>query len=157
MDKKKKVTMIALIAVAAVVLGFVIVYWAVFGKEETIAFFGRVKDFINRPLPIIGFSAVTLAFIIFKFVSMSSWGKKALAEQERKFEELKRQQEEERAKAAEETERYKVGLEKFVGELVKKQWISESDLGQVESFIQKLPYKGASEFRLEHKGKEGNE
>lgn len=157
MDKKKKVTMIALIAVAAIVLGFVIVYWAVNGKEETIAFFERVKDFINQPLPIIGISFVTAAIIIFKFVSMSSWGKKALAEQERKFEELKKQQEEERAKAAEEAERYKIGLEKFVGELVKKQWISESDLGQVESFIQKLPYKGASEFRLEHKGKEGSE
>lgn len=157
MDKKKKITMIALISVAAVVLGFVIVYWAIYGKDEVIALFERVKDFINQPLPIIGFSAVTLAFIIFKFVSMSSWGKKAVEDANRKFEELKRQQEEERAKAAEEAERYKIGLEKFVGELVKKQWISESDLGQVESFIQKLPYKGASEFRLEHKGKEGSE
>ena len=154
MDKKKKITMIALIAVAAVVLGFVIVYWAVFGKEETIAFFERVKDFINRPLPIIGFSAVTLAFIIFKFVSMSSWGKKALAEQERKFEELKRQQEEEKAKAAEEAERYKADIKGFVDGLVKKQGVSESDLGQVEAFIQKLPFKGAREFHLEHKEKE---
>lgn len=157
MDKKKKITMIALIAVAAVVLGFVIVYWAVFGKDEVIALFERVKDFINQPLPIIGFSAVTLAIITFKFVSMSSWGKKAVEDANRKFEEFKKQQEEERAKAAEEAERYKIGLEKFVGELVKKQWISESDLEQVESFIQKLPYKGASEFRLEHKGEEGSE
>lgn len=154
MDKKKKITMIALIAVAAVVLGFVVVYWAVNGKEETIAFFGRVKDFINRPLPIIGFSAVTLAFIIFKFVSMSSWGKKALAEQERKFEELKRQQEEEKAKAAEEAERYKADIKDFVDGLVKKQGVSESDLGQVEAFIQRLPFKGAREFHLEHKEKE---
>ena len=154
MDKKKKITMIALIAVAAVVLGFVIVYWAVFGKEETIAFFERVKDFINRPLPIIGFSAVTLAFIIFKFVSMSSWGKKALAEQERKFEELKRQQEEEKAKAAEEAERYKADIKGFVDGLVKKQGVSENDLGQVEAFIQNLPFKGAKGFHLEHKEKE---
>ena len=154
MDKKKKITMIALIAVAAVVLGFVIVYWAVFGKEETIAFFERVKDFINRPLPIIGFSAVTLAFIIFKFVSMSSWGKKALAEQERKFEEFKKQQEEEKAKAAEEAERYEADIKGFVDGLVKKQGVSESDLGQVEAFIQKLPFKGAREFHLEHKEKE---
>ena len=157
MDKKKKFWAIALITAMVLVLAFVTVYWAVNGKEETMALFERVKDFINQPLPIIGFSAVTLAIITFKFVSMSSWGKKAVEDANRKFEEFKKQQEEERAKAAEEAERYKIGLEKFVGELVKKQWISESDLEQVESFIQKLPYKGASEFRLEHKGKEGSE
>ena len=157
MDKKKKITMIALIAVAAIVLGFVIVYWAVFGKEKTVALFGRVKDFINQPLPIIGFSAVTMALIIFKFVSMSSWGKKALEEQERKFNEFKKQQEEEKAKAKEEAERHKVSLEKYVGEVKKEQWGQESDLRQVESFIRTLPFKGAKDFRLEHKGKEESE
>ena len=84
---------------------------------------------------------------------MSSWGKKAVEDAKKQLEDFKKEQYEERAKAAEEAEKYKVGLEKFVGELVKKQWIQESDLEQVESFIRKLPYKGAGDFRLEHKEK----
>ena len=154
MDKKKKFWAIALISLLVAVLVFVIVYWAINGKEETIALFERVKDFINQPLPIIGFSLVTLAVITFKLVSMSSWGKKAVEDANRKFEEFKAEQEKEKAKAAEEAEKYKIGLEKYVGEVMKNQWADESDLKQVESFIQKLPYKGASDFRLEHKGKE---
>ena len=157
MDKKKRFWSIALISLLVLILGFVIVYWAVFGKDEVIALFERIKDFMTRPIPIIGFSAVTLALITFKLVSMSSWGKKALAEQERKFNEFKRQQEEEKAKAKEEAERYKVSLEKYVGEVKKEQWGQESDLKQVERFIQGLPFKGARDFRLEHKGKEESE
>ncbi len=157
MDKKKRIVMIALISLLVIVLGFVIVYWAVFGKEEVIALFERIKDFINRPLPIIGFSALTLFIMTLKLVSMSSWGKKALEEQERKFNEFKKQQEEEKAKAKEEAERYKVSLEKYVGEVKKEQWGQESDLKQVERFIQGLPFKGAKDFRLEHKGKEESE
>lgn len=153
MDKKKKVTMIALITVAAVVLGFVIVYWAVFGKDEVIAFFERVKDFINRPLPIIGFSAVTLALIIFKFVSMSSWGKKALAEQERKLKDFEAKQEQLRAEDRKAFEEYKTDVENGVSEVLRRQGIGENDIAQVEGFIQALPFKGAREFRLEHKAK----
>lgn len=151
MDKKKKFWAIALISLLAIVLTFVIVYWAVNGKEETIAFFGRVKDFINQPLPIIGFSAVTLALIIFKFVSMSSWGKKAVEEQERRFEAYKAQQEAERAKEREALELYKKDLKDEVGEISKNQGIGDANMGKVESFIQSLPYKGAKGFRLDHK------
>lgn len=153
MDKKKKITMIALIAVAAVVLGFVIVYWAVFGKEETVAFFERVKDFINRPLPIIGISFVAAAAIIFKFVSMSSWGKKALAEQERKLKDFEEKQERLRAEDQQAFEEYKTQVEKRVDEALRKQGVGENDIAQVEGFIQALPFKGAREFRLGHKEK----
>lgn len=154
MDKKKKITMIALIAVAAVVLGFVIVYWAVFGKDEVIALFERVKDFINRPLPIIGFSFVTLAVILFKLVSMSSWGKKALAEQEQKFKDFEAKQERLRAEDQQAFEEYKTQIGKRVDEALRKQGVGENDIAQVEGFIQALPFKGAREFRLGHKEKE---
>lgn len=154
MDKKKRFWAIALISLLVAVLAFVIVYWAVNGKEETIAFFGRVKDFINQPLPIIGFSAVTLALIIFKFVSMSSWGRKAVEDAKRELAEFKKRQEEEKAKAKEEAELYKTALEDFVNGIAKRQGIGENDIAQVEGFIQNLPYKGAKEFRLGHKEKE---
>lgn len=153
MDKKKKITMIALIAVAAVVLGFVIVYWAVFGKDEVIALFERVKDFINRPLPIIGISFVAAAAIIFKFVSMSSWGKKALAEQEQKFKDFEEKQERLRAEDQQAFEEYKTQVEKRVDEALRKQGVGENDIAQVEGFIQALPFKGAKDFHLEHKEK----
>lgn len=154
MDKKKKITMIVLIAVAAVVLGFVIVYWAVYGKDEVIALFDRVKDFINRPLPIIGISLVAAAAVIFKFVSMSSWGKKALAEQEQKFKDFEEKQERLRAEDQQAFEEYKSQIEDRVGETLRKQGVGENDIAQVEGFIQALPFKGAREFRLGHKEKE---
>ena len=154
MDKKKKITMIVLIAVAAVVLGFVIVYWAVYGKDEVIALFDRVKDFINRPLPIIGISLVAAAAVIFKFVSMSSWGKKALAEQEQKFKDFEEKQERLRAEDQQAFEEYKSQIEDRVGETLRKQGVGENDIAQVEGFIQALPLKGAREFRLGHKEKE---
>ncbi len=154
MDKKKKFWAIALIVTMALALAFVIVYWAIYGKDEVIALFERVKDFINRPLPILGISLVAVAAISFRFLSLSSWGKKAIAEQKREFEEFKKQQEEEKAKAAEEAKKYKDDIKDFVDGLVKKQGISENDLGQVEAFVQKLPFKGAREFHLEHKEKE---
>ncbi len=154
MDKKKKITMIALIAAAAVVLGFVIVYWAVFGKEETIALFERVKDFINRPLPIIGFSLVTLAVIILKLVSMSSWGKKALAEQERKLKDFEERQERLRAEDQQAFEEYKTQIGERVDAVLRQQGVGENDIAQVEGFIKALPFKGAKEFHLGHKEKE---
>lgn len=154
MDKKKKFWAIALISLLAVVLTFVIVYWAVNGKEETIALFERVKDFINRPLPIIGFSLVTLAIITFKLVSMSSWGKKAIAEQEQKFKDFEEKQEKLRAEDQQAFEEYKTQIGKRVDEALRKQGVGENDIAQVEGFIQALPFKGAREFRLEHKEKE---
>ena len=153
MDKKKKVTMVALISVAAVILGFVIVYWAIYGKDEVIALFDRVKDFINRPLPIIGISFVTAAVILFKLVSMSSWGKKALAEQERKLKDFEEKQERLRAEDQQAFEEYKEQIGKRVDEALRKQGVGENDIAQVEGFIQALPFKGAREFRLEHKEK----
>ena len=157
MDKKKKITAIVLISLLILILGFVIVYWAVFGKDEVIALFGRVKDFINQPLPIIGFSALTLFIMTLKLISMSSWGKKALEEQKREFAELRAEQERKEAEAKQEAEKYRISLERFVGEIKKGQWVGESDLAQVESYIRTLPFKGAKDFRLEHKGKEESE
>jgi len=157
MDKKKKITAIVLISLLVAVLGFVIVYWAVFGKDEVIALFGRVKDFINQPLPILGISLTAAAVILFRFLSLSSWGKKAIEEQEKKFERFKAEQERKEAEAKAEAERYRISLEKFVGEIKKGQWVGESDLAQVESYIRTLPFKGARDFRLEHKGKEESE
>ena len=153
MDKKKKITMIALIAVAAVVLGFVIVYWAIFGKDEVIALFERVKDFINRPLPILGISLTAFAVILFRFLSLSSWGKKALAEQKQKFEDFEAKQEQQRAEDQQAFEEYKKQVEKRVDEALRKQGVGENDIAQVEGFIQALPFKGAREFHLEHKEK----
>lgn len=151
MDKKKKITMIALIAVAAVVLGFVVVYWAVFGKDEVIALFERVKDFINRPLPILGISLTAFAVILFRFLSLSSWGKKALAEQERKLKAFEDEQERRRTEDHQAFEEYKTQVEKRVDEALRKQGVGENDIAQVEGFIQALPFKGAREFHLEHK------
>lgn len=151
MDKKKKVTMIALIAVAAVVLGFVIVYWAIFGKEETIAFFERVKDFINRPLPILGISLVAVAVVAFRFLSLSSWGKKAVEEQERKLKDFEEKQERLRAEDQQAFEEYKTQIGNRVDEALRKQGVGENDIAQVEGFIQALPFKGAKDFHLEHK------
>lgn len=151
MDKKKKVTMIALIAVAAVVLGFVIVYWAIFGKEETIAFFERVKDFINRPLPILGISLVAVAVVAFRFLSLSSWGKKAVEEQEQKFKDFEEKQERLRTEDQQAFEEYKTQIGNRVDEALRKQGVGENDIAQVEGFIQALPFKGAKDFHLEHK------
>lgn len=154
MDKKKKFWAISLISLLIIILTFVIVYWAVNGKEETIAFFGRVKDFINRPLPIIGISFVTAAVILFKLISMSSWGKKAVAEQEQKFKDFEAKQERLRAEDQQAFEEYKSQIEDRVSETLRKQGVGENDIAQVEGFIQALPYKGAKEFHLEHKEKE---
>lgn len=154
MDKKKKFWAIALISLLAIVLTFVIVYWAVFGKDEVIALFERVKDFINRPLPIIGISFVTAAVILFKLISMSSWGRKAVAEQERKFKDFKAEQERLRAEDQQAFEKYKAEVEKRVDEALRKQGVGENDIAQVEGFIQALPFKGARDFRLGHKEKE---
>lgn len=154
MDKKKKFWAIALISLLAIVLTFVIVYWAVFGKDEVIALFERVKDFINRPLPIIGISFVTAAVILFKLISMSSWGRKAVAEQERKFKDFKAEQERLRAEDQQAFEKYKAEVEKRVDEALRKQGVGENDIAQVERFIQALPFKGAKGFHLEHKEKE---
>ena len=151
MDKKKKFWAIALIAILVAVLAFVIVYWALNGKEETIALFGRVKDFINQPLPIIGFSLVTLAVIAFKFVSMSSWGRKAVEDAKKEFEDFKAKQEEEKAKEREALELYKKDLEDEVSKILANQGIGDANLGKVESFIKGLPFKGAKDFRLDHK------
>ena len=38
--------------------------------------------------------------------------------------------------------------------LLWQQGVGENDIAQVEGFIQALPFKGAREFRLEHKEKE---
>lgn len=153
MDKKKKVTMIVLIAVAAVVLGFVIVYWAIYGKDEVIALFERVKDFINQPLPILGISFAAFAVVAFKFLSLSSWGKKAVEKQEQRFKDFEAKQEKLRAEDQQAFEEYKSQIEKRVDDALRKQGVGESDIAQVEGFIQALPFKGAREFHLEHKEK----
>ena len=153
MDKKKKITMIVLIAVAAIVLGFVIVYWAVYGKDEVIALFDRVKDFINRPLPILGISLTAFAVVAFKFLSLSSWGKKAVEKQEQRFKDFEAEQERLRAEDQKAFEEYKTQIENRVSEALRKQGVGENDITQVEGFIQALPFKGARDFHLEHKEK----
>lgn len=78
MNKKKRILSIALIAIATLLIAFIVWHWVAYGKDETIALFGRVKDFINQPLPIIGVSLIVLGGIALKFVSMSAYGKKQI-------------------------------------------------------------------------------
>ena len=80
MNKKKRILSIALIAIATLLIGFIVWHWIAYGKDETIAMFGRVKDFINQPLPIIGVSLIVLGGIILKIVSMSAYGRKQIKE-----------------------------------------------------------------------------
>ena len=151
MDKKKKFWTIALISLLAAVLVFVIVYWAINGKEETIALFERVKDFINQPLPIIGISFVTAAVILVKLISMSSWGKKALAEQEQRFKDFKAEQEKEREEDRKAFDLYKQEVADSVSEILGRQKVSEGVTESIVGFIRGLPYKGAKDFNPEPK------
>lgn len=70
---------IALIIIALVVVAFSVVAYILW-KEQTIEFFDKVIDFINRPLPIFGVSTVIAAGFIYKCFVSTKYGRKTLSE-----------------------------------------------------------------------------
>lgn len=70
----KKAIKWIILGVVAISVGFVAFHYFYFGKEETIALFDRVKDFVNQPLPIIGVSTLVIGAFILKAISMTAFG-----------------------------------------------------------------------------------
>ena len=100
MGKFKKVAkvigiiVIILLSVSVSVCLFVI-------PTETKAFFRELYVILNKPLPIAGISAVTFAVALIKIFSMSSWGKKRIAQVEAEHNKWKREVEDEKSREEE--------------------------------------------------------
>ena len=92
--------------VLAVLLGIAVFVLRVVFPNEMSAIFDQIWAWLNQPLPIVGVSSIVFGFTIWKIFISTSFGKKCVAELEKKFEELKadyeaklRQAEEENAEA----------------------------------------------------------
>ena len=92
--------------VLAVLLGIAVFVLRVVFPNEMSAIFDQIWAWLNQPLPIVGVSSIVFGFTIWKIFISTSFGKKCVAELEKKFEELKadyeaklRQAEEEKAEA----------------------------------------------------------
>lgn len=92
--------------VLAVLLGIAVLVLRIVFPNEMSAIFDQIWAWLNQPLPIVGVSSIVFGFTIWKIFISTSFGKKCVAELEKKFEELKadyeaklRQAEKEKAEA----------------------------------------------------------
>ena len=96
MKKFKKVIKVILLSLLVLVLGGIVVLYIV-NKELASEIFDKVVYYLNKPLPIVGVSAVILSLLVWKIFSSTIYGKKKIAEMKSEFErekaELKNQYE----------------------------------------------------------------
>ena len=75
--------------VLAVLLVIAILVLRIVMPNEMSAIFDQIWAWLNQPLPIVGVSSIVLGFTIWKIFISTSFGKKCVAELEKKFNELK--------------------------------------------------------------------
>ena len=75
--------------VLAVLLGIALLVLRIVMPNEMSAIFDQIWAWLNQPLPIVGVSSIVLGFTIWKIFISTSFGKKCVAELEKKFNELK--------------------------------------------------------------------
>ena len=73
---KKKLKVICLIALACAIITFIVFY--IVKPNDTKSFINGVWDFLNKPLPIVGFTTLMVLVFVWKVVVATRYGKKAL-------------------------------------------------------------------------------
>lgn len=142
---RKAIKWIILGVVALLVIA-VTVYFFHYGKDETIALFERVKDFVNQPLPIIGVSTLVIGAFILKAISMTAFGNsqvnrlKAEHEAYKETAEQRNRELEERLKGFGES----YASEKELNDA--KMETQKERLDKVIAYIKSLPNKKAKEL-----------
>lgn len=81
MNKKVKIALWCLFAIVSIA---VLVLYIVFPGQTTY-YFNCVKDFINKPLPIVGISLSVIMIFVYKVVVSTRFGQKKLAEYKEKL------------------------------------------------------------------------
>lgn len=81
MNKKVKIALWCLFAIVSVAI---LVLYIVFPGQTTY-YFNCVKDFINKPLPIVGISLSVIMIFVYKVVVSTRFGQKKLAEYKEKL------------------------------------------------------------------------
>lgn len=124
--------------ITGLVLGIVVLVLYIVFPEKTEYYFNCVKDFINRPLPIVGVSIAIIGHFIYKIILMTKFGEKKITELRNQDESLKEellQTKEELKKAKEEIEK----VSEFAIETQKKlqQGFSLSSNVKIKSLIKK--------------------
>ena len=82
MSKKVFKIIAAIVLVVAFIVG--IVLYRVY-PEQTKGAWDTIVEYMNKPLPIIGISLVVAGGILFKFFSMTAYGKRAIAKLKEEF------------------------------------------------------------------------
>lgn len=73
---KKKLKIIGIIALACAIITCIVFY--IVKPSDTKAFMNSVWDFLNKPLPIVGFTTLMVLVFVWKVIIASKYGKKAL-------------------------------------------------------------------------------
>lgn len=99
MNKKVKIALWCLFAIVSIA---VLVLYIVFPGQTTY-YFNCVKDFINKPLPIVGISLSVIMIFVYKVVVSTRFGQKKLAEYKEKLDLLHNEYDEFKAHMDEKT------------------------------------------------------
>lgn len=83
MSKKVIKIVGAILLVSAFVVG--VVLYRIY-PEQTKGAWDTIVEYLNKPLPVIGISIVVAGGILFKFFSMTAYGRKALAKIKEEYE-----------------------------------------------------------------------
>lgn len=73
---KKKLKVIGLVAIACAIVTCIVFY--IVKPSDTKAFMTSVWDFLNKPLPIVGFTTLMVLVFVWKVVVATKYGKKSL-------------------------------------------------------------------------------
>ena len=80
---KKKLKIIGFVALACAIITCIVFY--IVKPSDTKAFMNSVWDFLNKPLPIVGFTTLMVLVFVWKVVIASKYGKKALEKIEKTY------------------------------------------------------------------------
>lgn len=141
-----KIVRWALLAAVAVVVGFTAFHYFYFGKEETIAIFERVKDFMNQPLPIVGVSTLVIGAFVLKALSMTSFGNAQISKLKAECSEYRRIADDGAAELKRECDEFRESVSKAIAEMESRQECDEETTELILGYIKSLPNKKAKEL-----------
>jgi len=129
MSKSEKVKWIVGSSLFAIVMILYIVF-----PTQTEYYFNCVKDFINRPLPIVGISIGVICYFIYKFLKETRYGKKIL----NKFDDKIKEVEEKHQKIEAELEEKLLLAQQYIEVVEAKAKKCEEKIGFYEEKLNKI-------------------
>lgn len=155
---KKKIKYIILFSVLGI-LGIVYAVFYVLYPNETKETTALVLDYIcSKPLPVVGFSALTLGIFIIKIISVSGIGKKSLNECRSDLESSKQNQEKIRQELSDFQRNYSDAIDAFMAHYQEEfEKFKAEHSEQMKQICDNIPNKNVRELGEKFYGREKEE